>query len=259
MNTQELFESASLDVMGLLDEQERAAFEEAFRAASPQIQAQIRAEQARFADIDRLLPRVETPVGLRFKVLAGVREAMAALQTAPIASIGMGGRVRTSAPIWRAACIGFATASLVLAGFSWKITQDNRTMLSLALSNHVAQELAQKAGPGFTDLITRPTLRHVAFSPVAKDATGKAAAALFVDTNTKTAYLVCDSLPMTAGEYRLVVQGPDGTSMVAEFSGNSGNFYVPIQSVDVDSLNKMTIQAPASEGRRAALLVSSGV
>lgn len=259
MNTRDLFELASLDVLGLLDEDERASFEEAFRAAPPQIQAQIRAEQTRFSDVERILPDVEAPMGLRHKVMSGINEAIAAVQAGPVAAIGPGGRVRTSAPIWRAACIGFATASLVLGGFSWKITQDNRAMASIALSNHLSTELAQKAGPGFTDLITRPTLRHVAFSPAAPDAGGKAAAALFVDTATKTAYLVCDSLPVVSGEYRLVLQSATGTNRVATFTASSGNFYVPIERIDVESLKNLSIHAPVREGEDKPLLVTSGV
>lgn len=259
MNTRELFEMAALDVMGLLDEQERMAFEEAFRAASPEVQAQIRAEQTRATDLQAILPSVEAPIGLRAKVIAGISEAIVAVQSGPVATIGPGGRVSVATPIWRAACIGFATASLVLAGFSYKVTQDNKTMAGLALSNSVSTELAQKAGPGFTELLTKPSLRHVVFSPAAKDYTGKAAAALFVDTKTKTAYLVCDGLPLTDAGYRLVVQGTDGPKLVSEFEVSSGNIYVPIGTIDIDSLDRLRIQAPSDDGSSTPLLVTSGV
>ncbi|QYU70067.1 hypothetical protein J4558_08100 [Leptolyngbya sp. 15MV] len=45
----DLLEMAVLDTLGLLDEQEQAAFEMAFRSAPPAVQAQVRREQTRFA------------------------------------------------------------------------------------------------------------------------------------------------------------------------------------------------------------------
>jgi len=47
MTLQEMIELAILDAMGLLDEEERLAFELAFRAAAPPVQAQVRREQTR--------------------------------------------------------------------------------------------------------------------------------------------------------------------------------------------------------------------
>src|SRR5438105_666068 len=76
MNTHDLLEMASLDAMGLLDPEEREAFERAFRAAPPPLQAQIRREQLRFSAADDILPQVEPPLGLRARVIAAVREAM---------------------------------------------------------------------------------------------------------------------------------------------------------------------------------------
>jgi hypothetical protein len=259
MNTRDLFEMASLDVMGLLDEQERSAFEEAFRAAPPHIQAQIRAEQTRATDLAAVLPDVEAPVGLRSKVLSGIHEAITAVQNGPVASIGPGGRLSMATPIWRAACIGFATASLVLAGFSWKVTQDNKSMVGMALSNSLSADLAKKAGPGLTSMLTKPTLRHVSFSPTAPDAAGRAAAALFFDASSKTAYLICDSLPQIDGDYRLVVQGKAGTAVVSQFRAGTGNFFVPIPEFDSEGLESMRIQAPSADGSSTPLLVTSGV
>ena len=76
MTTHELLELASLDAMGLLDPEEREAFELAFRAAAPALQAQIRREQLRLSYIDGILPVVEPPPGLRARVMAKVREAI---------------------------------------------------------------------------------------------------------------------------------------------------------------------------------------
>lgn len=259
MNTRDLFELASLDVMGLLDEQERIAFEDAFRAAPPHVQAQIRAEQTRATDLASVLPEVEVPAGLRAKVMSGIQEAIAAVQAGPVASIGPVGRSSMATPIWRAACIGFATASLVLGGFSWKVTQDNKNMVGMALSNSLSTELARKAGPGLTAILSKPTLRHISFTPSAPDATNRASAAIFVDTKSKVAYLVCDGLPQIEGSYRLVVQHKTGDSVVSQFRAGNGNFYVPIQELDTESIENMRIQAPTADGSGTSLLVTSGV
>jgi hypothetical protein len=260
MTTRELFELASLDVMGLLDDDERLAFEEGFRSAPPHIQAQLRAEQTRFSEIERLLPKAEPAPGLRARVVAVVKEAISAASE-PIATIGPAGRMRVgSAPLWRAACIGFATAALVLGGFSWKVTQDNRLIADMAISNRLSGELANRAGPGFSEMVTRPSVKHVAFSPAAADYTGKAAAALIIDTETKTAYLVCNGLPVPGGEYQLVIGDDQGNaSAITSFHANSGVFYVPIKDVDLASLGRLQIHAPSKEGSRPApLLVSRG-
>lgn len=117
MNTQELIELAVLDATGLLDEQERDAFDAAFAKAAPAIQAQIRREQTRLSMSHDLLPDVEPPAGLRALVLEAVRKAMSmpgrerhrharAMGLALVPS-------RQVSPLWRAASVGFAAAAVV--------------------------------------------------------------------------------------------------------------------------------------------------
>lgn len=258
LSTRELHELASLDVLGLLDDDERAGFERAFRTATPEIQAQIRADQVRFADIDQLLPSVDPPVGLKARVLDAVREVISAASE-PIASIGASPAMamRSSAPIWRAACIGFATASMVLAGFAWKVNADSRTLTAAFQSNKISDELVKNVAPGFTRMLTKPSMQHVAFAPVAADL-GKAAAALFVDADTKTAYLVCDGLPIAGGQYKLVIKDPSGQPAATHpFQANSGNFFIYIPNVDTNSLNSMQIYAPSPSGGVAEPLLES--
>ncbi|XOV76882.1 MAG: hypothetical protein ACFHWZ_08725 [Phycisphaerales bacterium] len=76
MTTQEMIEMASLDALGMLDADERAEFEAAFRAASPSVQAQVRREQKRFADAEHLLPEVDPPAGMKFRVMSAIRDAI---------------------------------------------------------------------------------------------------------------------------------------------------------------------------------------
>ena len=124
MMTRDLFELASLDVLGLLDDEERREFERAFRAAPPAVQAQVRREQLRAAHAvqsDEWLPAVDTPTGLKGRVVSSVREAIDAARAGEF-SDHMSRKIgfftlalqRNVSPLWRAACIGLLTASAVL-------------------------------------------------------------------------------------------------------------------------------------------------
>src|SRR5688572_23634462 len=112
MTTQELIELAVLDAMGLLDEEEREAFDGAFGAAAPAVQAQVRREQTRISLSQDLLPDVEPPAGLRSLVLEAVRKAMGqpAERRHRHARLGMLTLMpaRQVSPMWRAASVGFA-------------------------------------------------------------------------------------------------------------------------------------------------------
>ncbi len=259
MSTRDLFEMASLDVLGLLDEDERNEFERAFKAAPPEVQAQIRAEQVRFSRMDTVLPRVDPPAGLRARVLAAVRDAIDAVSAQPVARIGATRVGFNSAPLWRAACLGFATASVVLGGFSYWVTQQNRDITSAALSNRTADSI-RTTMPEFTSLVARPRLQQVNFSPAAPDYSGKAFARLFVDLDTKIAYLVCDSLPITGEKYTLVITSPSGdeATSVADFPASAGRVYVPINGIDVENLPRLEIHSPKGAAGKSEPLLRAG-
>ena len=78
MNTLDLIELAVLDALGMLEPHEAESFDEAFKAAPPAVQERVRSEQARLANLERLLPDVEPGVQMKDRVLAAVREAMLA-------------------------------------------------------------------------------------------------------------------------------------------------------------------------------------
>lgn len=262
MTSRDLFEMASLDVLGLLDEQERAEFEDAFRAAPPHVQAQIRAEQVRAADVEKFLPQVDPPAGLRGRVLAAVRDAIASVGSEPVARIGPAGvSAWSSAPLWRAACIGFATASMVLGVSAWSLSRTVQNITDSAMTNRVTDELARDSSPRFINMLTRPTMTHVAFAPAAKDYNGKASAGLYVDTSTKTAYLVCSGMQVLSGSYRLVIDDGSGAARaIKEFEAGAGTFFIALDQVDVNAVKQLQIQAPQPDGARPqTLLVASGV
>lgn len=250
MNTRDLFELASLDVLGLLDDQERAAFEEAFRASPPAIQAQVRREQVRFtrSEAQDMLPDVDAPAGLRAKVIAAVREAIAAVRTEPVGRIGPGVAMAgfNSAPIWRAACIGFATASLVLAGFGFKVSRDNRAIAEGAQGISIMENLVRYADARVPRLLANPRTQRVSFAPAAPDVSEKVVAQMYIDADRKTAYIFYDNLPASSGTYKVVLRAANGVDakFLKEFEATPGVNVVTVEVVGVESLNGMEILAP---------------
>lgn len=257
MSTRELFEMASLDVLGLLDEQERAAFESAFRSADPATQAQIRREQRRFAELDRTLPEVDPPAGLRARVVNAVREAIASVRTEPIGRIGPGAVAVgfNSAPIWRAACIGFATASMVLAGFSWKVGRDMLAIQQNMTNNRAVESLTEvggSQGARFAHLLASPHTLDVAFVPAkAAEDIGNAGGKVYFDRNTNETWVMCRNLPIiSSGPYSVVVDRKDGRPAVevASFEASPGLNALQIK-VGPEDVEFLQIRAPI-EGTR---------
>ena len=255
MTTRDLLEQASLDALGLLDEQERAEFEAAFRSASPDIQSQIRREQLRFVDLDHLLPSVEAPAGLRARVVAAVREAISAVsspraQEGAIARIGpaLAGRaVFNTAPVWRAACIGFATACVVLSLFFVWMARETRQISAMVNQDQVAEFLQQNAGPRAIETFLKKDLRQYSFVPAAADLSPQMTARLFVDPEKGEAILFCKGLPEVNGTYRLVVESAGGLKEVDDFKNNGGIISIPI-TVDVNAMGRISIEGPRGNG-----------
>ena len=227
MTTRELIEMASLDAMGLLDDAEREAFERAFEAASPAVRRQVRREQGRLAEADGLLPDVEPPDGLRFRVLVAVREAMRGVAArdgdvlARLAPAGIALR-RNVSPLWRAACIGFATATVVLLAAGFTLQQELSRAAAAQEDGELAAFAARDLGPEFGDVLTNPNTERVAFIPASLESREVGTAAIYFDAETGTAYLICNKLPEMEGAYRLAVIDPSGKVMdtLAEFTSN---------------------------------------
>ncbi|RMD64523.1 MAG: hypothetical protein D6824_03890 [Planctomycetota bacterium] len=237
MNTSELLELASLDALGLLDEEERRAFEQAFRHAPASIREQIRREQARLACDDSLLPPVQPPAGLKAKVLRRVREAIEAVRPSP-ASTGVlatlssrsaprwGGRV---SPLWRAACIGFATATVVLLTAGFYLQREWNGALAATTDAAFADLIREQMGSQFADVLLAPSARQVAMKPVSDDAQGQAT--VLVDPESGTGFLVARDLPAIEGRYRLVVADEQGNPLqtLADFASSGGLIGRPVR------------------------------
>lgn len=229
MNTKELLEMASLDALGLLDEDERRAFERAFREASASLRGQIRREQARLACDETLLPRVEPPASLRERVLGAVRDAMRAV-AGPAERAAVAGRINSAAwswrgrvsPVWRAACIGFATATVVLLTAGFQLQREWNGALTASANAAMADMIREQLGSRFANVLLSPSSRKVAMRAVADNMKGEAT--LLIDPESRTAFLVARNLPVFEGRYRLVALDDRGAmgSTLTDFAASAG-------------------------------------
>ncbi len=253
MKTHEIFELASLDALGLLDEREREAFERAFRAAPPSVQAQVRREQARVANDDSLLPRVDAPAGLRARVLSAVKRAVAS------------GAERESMPylrpsrgvnsIWRAAAVGCAAASIVFAFTTLQMKGEYDRLAKAQYSNEVLHELAAEFGASFPDTLSDHNTRFVQFAPdegALRSGLFRGKAVIVVNPDGQSARLFGTNFDANA-DYALVVVGedggvnrvlrfaPSGASVVEELSAEA------IGSIDLDSPGASTLSVTKTD------------
>ncbi len=250
MSTRELLELASLDAMGLLDDEERESFDSAFRAAPPAVQARVRKEQARFANADHLLPPVEPPAGLRARVVSAVREAIAAVRGEEqdvLATIGAGPVLRNTAPMWRAACIGFATASLVLGVMYLTVAQQSSKARMLDRQDSLIA-VVQEMGPRAQHILMAQRMRPVNFTPSAPDLHPSVTASLLFDPDSGEALLLCEGLPVADGTYTLTVRNGQAVVKLSEIIANGGFVPVHVEGLSESSISGMTIEGPARAG-----------
>lgn len=230
LTTRDLFEMASLDVLGLLDEDERRDFEQALRAASPAIQAQIRREQLRIASSDAHLPAIDAPPGLKLRVMDAVREAIVAVRA------GEGGEhvrrkigpfaiklQRNVSPLWRAASIGFAVATVILAYSTLRVKQNYDDISNGLTTGQSMTELTNAYGARVVDLLTSEQAALLPFAQGSGVKNGAANASLLVDESGGKSYLLYTNLPIVEGGYRLVaVQNGAVAKVLHRFDARPG-------------------------------------
>jgi hypothetical protein len=253
--TRDILEYASLDALGLLDEAEREEFERAFRAASPEVQAMVRREQTRAADIDSWLPRVEAPAGLKGRVVSAWRDAVAAVAPEPVGTIGpvmpqVNIGLRTGY-IWRAACIGFATATLVLAGFFISSLQLNNDLRTQVGQNKAASEFS-RFGPGFIQTFFAQNKREYQLVPQSQTFAPSVQARLIVTDDQGQGMLAFQRLPLDEGTYRVVLTSAKGEQQVVAFKATGGLTTVPIDlskfgGATTANLDSLAILGPADK------------
>ena len=250
MTIQELLESAQLDALGLLDEQDREAFERAFQAAPEALKKQIRREQERLCRIDALLPQVDLPDALWPKVKDAVRAAQATA-IAEVEAAGLASPVRPlpmtrSAGVhrvWRAAAIGFATAAVVLGAVTIHLRMTAENQVRLAVEEGIAQGTINVFGAEYLNeiLYGRDSLRYV-MVPSRDGVRGDAA----VFTNPKwndSAILYCSAAAPEGRTLRLVELNDDGSI---------GRQFAEFESAGAQMRRKVNLQG--AEPKKLALV-----
>ncbi|MGE3109603.1 MAG: hypothetical protein AB7G11_16895 [Phycisphaerales bacterium] len=265
MKTQELLELAALDALGLLDEHERDAFDRAFRAAPPALQAQIRGEQTRLAKDDSLLPAVETPIGLKAKVLARWREAMSARRRfipplLPSAGVS---------PIWRMAAVGALAATTVMAVATLQIQSNFKQLAAASGDLEHSKAMMEVLGADYSRWVLGNT-QKVAYHSADQAFSGKVAMFLSPEIEqrenekpTQTAMFICAQFPDSQVQYQLVMTDKDGQIIkdshgkprvldsfkVNNESGTTKQFKISITVEEVQADYNIAIIVPSENNR----------
>lgn len=268
MTRRELLENALLDALALLDEEEQEAFNEAFAAAPPHVQAHVRREQTRLARMEALLPDVAPPSALRARVIDAVRSAMADSQTVDaragflpfdpdaIARLPEIAHRRKVTAVWRAVAIGCAAAAIFLGVTSVHLQgllQDFRSQEDVLLT-----AIREKFGPEYLiDALVDDATQRITLTSANAEEAGNAKAALWMNPDWQTAKLFGINLPATEGsQYRLVVldEKNEAVAVVAEFTFNGGllDREVPV-TVGIDA-DRLAI-VPGSESQTGSVLL----
>ncbi len=277
MNTYELLEFAALDAHGLLDEQERGDFEDAFRSASPALQAQVRREQARLAQTDAHLPPVDPPVGLKSRVMAAVRDAMglpsaeSGRQDGREADVVVGVE-EVPAPLrltpeilpsrgvnhwWRAGAIGAMAAALVFAFATLQMRADYQQIEDQVHKNLIADMFLQDFGSRFEQSLFSENTRFVSFTPADEEFSGRAV--VMLDPVRKTGQILVKDLPAIGGEYSLVVVDADGNptgTAVVTFAGTGSGVSDKPFNTTLDQGQNLAIIAPGPGGKTRLVLAA---
>jgi hypothetical protein len=272
MTTQELIEFAALDALGLLEPHERDAFEAAFSAATPHVQAHVRREQKRFAvSTEALLPDVEPPAGLRFKVLSAVRDAMKLGSPLHVnreraqANQPMLLRFWSSALMWRVAAIALATATVTLGVVTVNLVsaqqhESNSIAGQAGLETH--RELVAKHGRTIADILIA---RRVVSTNLAADADREggslaAHANVYFDPDAGRGALLCRGLPVVNAAYKVVILDDQGNVLrtLREFdaTGPEQSIILPHGLSQTDAQN-IAVLGPAERDGRDELIVAA--
>ncbi|MEM9066818.1 MAG: hypothetical protein AAGB51_15175 [Planctomycetota bacterium] len=237
LTTQELIETAVLDALGLLDEDERARFDSSFYAASPELQAAIRREQARVSGDPSLLPDIEPPAELRGRVIQAFRAALVGDQAGSAdiagrihaaaggAESGVSGRRRVSTA-WRTTTVAFAAAVAVLASLNVHTMGELRKISDARKSGADVSTFLAATSASFTDGMLSGDLDVVAFSAVegAEDLIQvKQVSLVKGEPGSDITIAAKDLVPMDGVTYALVVEQPgEAPVRLGEIPGGAG-------------------------------------
>ncbi|MFI4917494.1 MAG: hypothetical protein ACIAS6_13430 [Phycisphaerales bacterium JB060] len=211
MNTIDLIELAVLDALGMLDDEESAAFDAAFRSAPPSTQDRVLTEQARLANLQGLLPDVAPAPEMRDRVISAVREAMLADAIAKAAeSDDEQGplslrRSRGVSRVWRIGAIA-ASAAAIAFGVAFGHSTLRYNDLNTRFENNIGLDGVMKAyGADSMEIIfNRDRVADISFTPV--DPTSEIQVVIEYLDERNIGALRCSNLPKSENvEYALVM------------------------------------------------------
>lgn len=263
MSTKELYELASLDALGFLDDEERRDFERLYAQASPEIQAQVRREQLRCAMQVDLLPDVEPPAGLKSRVMSAVRHAIAGVSHEPVAAIGPGGvapiRAMNQTPFWRAACFAFAAATVVLALFVVNVNQRSDNIADALRTNQLYDAIIDEASPQFVNVLFADNMSRIPFAPTAVDADSAVSEAqFFYDRDQKVGYVMLRNLPDLQSEYTLVFPDAEGEVLMSQTFVNMGGLVpVKVKLREGVTPENAHVMSPRGEGGESRVILKA--
>jgi len=270
MTTRELIELAQLDALGLLDDQEREAFDRAFAGAPASIQAQLRREQTRLARTDWVPIDGEPPAELRDAVLTDV--AAAALKDRVMAAVRRemgapahrheGGRLhppihqpRAVSRVWRVGAIGSAAAAVALAATTFFLQSQYSTLVAEMRKTGTYDSLISTRGFNLQDLVFNDSSRLVHFEP-APGFGGTATA--FVDIASQKVRLFHKNFAKDLTKYRVVALDERGEEIgpVVQFSADKQIGYAEI-SVDFKTTKRLAIKEFTPEHPEGTIVLTS--
>lgn len=230
MTIQQLLENAHLDALGMLDADDQAAFEVAFAAAPAGVKAQVRAEQARWAEASSFLPDVQPSADLKQKVLDAVSVAMLEGSARADDVLEMQPSLRVSR-WWRAGAVGMACAAVLLGAALTKVTSDYSTISRQVASGKVMDDLTglRSGGQVLRDTLFAADTQRIIFeaTPAGKAMATPIEASVFVNAKWPGPQFYCDSLPEQSGKvYQLVVLNAAGSiaSVLRDLPSKAGLF-----------------------------------
>jgi len=270
MTTRELIELAQLDALGLLDDQEREAFDRAFAAAPASIQAQLRREQTRLARTDWVPIDGEPPAELRDAVLTDV--AAAALKdrvlTAVRREMGVsahrheGGRlhppihqVRSVSRVWRVGALASAAAAVALAATTFFLQSQYASLESEIRKTGTYDTVVSIRGFNLQDLVFNDNSRLVHFEP-APGFDGSATA--FFDAATQKVRLFHKNFAKELTQYRVVAldERGDEVGQPVQFNTDKKIDFADF-SIDLKSTKRLAIKEITPDHPEGVIVLTS--
>lgn len=257
---EELLDLATLESLGMLDEESSREFWRRFESAGDAVRSEVIERQAGLASDPSFLSSEEPDAALRARVLHVVKQASLARAAVPVGSVDeatsstpsfddswdAGGdsprplrqlvermrreqelerRSRSAPWLWRAASLVLAAGLVVSVWFQARLSERVASIAELAMQRQTEDQLRALIGPGL-DRFLAARCEVIGFAAPSSDLRG--AAALYIDPSIQDGFLVVQGLPTSAG-YTLRAVDESGQSVVVldfEPVGSTGGFRV---------------------------------